>query len=99
MRDDSIPGVRFLLEIPLLCFNHVSSNLPSIPGNANSSNSVVAGISTLGPIVSWLLSDIRNPRNSLHILQTKFHGHQQTERCSVIHGEGLTVKVCGEQRL
>jgi hypothetical protein len=59
----------------------------------------VAGIPTFGPIVSWLFRDIRNPSNGLHILQTKFHGHQQTERCSMLHGEGLTVKVCGEQRL
>src|SRR5450755_4634936 len=62
-------------------------------------NSVVARISTLGPIVSRLFRDIRNPRNSLHILQPKFHGYQETEWCSMIHGEGLTVKVCGEQRL
>src|SRR6202790_2226794 len=59
----------------------------------------VAGISTPGPIVSWLFRDIRNPGNGLHILQNKFHGHQQTERCSMIHGKGLTVEVCGEQRL
>src|SRR5580704_13905791 len=62
-------------------------------------DSVVAGISTLGPIVSWLFGDIRNPGNGLHILQPKFHGHQQTERCAMIHGEGLTVEVRGEQRL
>jgi len=40
------------------------------------SNSVIAGISTFAPIVSWLLRDIRNPGNGLHILQTKFHRHQ-----------------------
>src|SRR5579864_942914 len=62
-------------------------------------NSIVAGISTFGPIVSWLFRDISNPGNGLHILQTKFHGHQETERCSMIHGEGLTVEVCGEKRL
>src|ERR1700721_1670617 len=90
---------RLLLEIPLLCFHNVSSNLPSIPRKANSSNSVIAGISTFGPIVSWLFRDIRNPGNGLHILQTKFHGHQKTEWCSMLHGKGPTVEVCGEQRL
>src|SRR6266852_5512044 len=62
-------------------------------------DSVVTGISTFGPIVSWLFRDIRNPGNGLHILQTKFYGHQQTEWCSMIHSKGLTVEVCGEQRL
>src|SRR5580692_3828342 len=84
---------------PLLCFHSANSNSPSIPRNLNSSNSVIAGISTFGPIVSWLVRDVRNPSNGLHILQTKFHGHQQTERRSMIHGERLTVEVCGEQCL
>jgi hypothetical protein len=62
-------------------------------------NSIVAGISVLSPVVSWLFPDIRNLGNGFHILQTKFYGQQQTERCSMIHGKGLTVEVGGEQRL
>src|SRR5258706_15717230 len=62
-------------------------------------DSVVAGIPTFGPVVSRLLRGISNPGDSLHILQTKFHGHQETERGSIIHSEGLTVEVCGEQSL
>jgi hypothetical protein len=42
-------------KFPLLCFHNVSSNLPSIPGNANSSNSVKAGIPALCPIVRWFV--------------------------------------------
>src|ERR1700693_2259309 len=63
------------------------------------SNSIIAGISTFGPIVSWLFRYIRNAGNGLHILRSEFHGHQQTERCAMLHGKRLTVKVCGEQRL
>jgi hypothetical protein len=61
--------------------------------------SVVVGIPTFGPIVSWLFRDIRNFCDGLHILQTKFHGHQQTEWRAMINSEGLTVEVCGEQGL
>src|ERR1700735_5154080 len=90
---------RMLLEIPTAPLPQVSGSLPSTRRKANSSNSVVAGISTFDPIVRWLFRDIRNPGNGLHILQTKFHGHQQTERCSMIHGKGMTVELCGEQGL
>src|SRR5712692_9899271 len=62
-------------------------------------DSVVSGIPTFGPVVSWLFRGIINLGNGLHILQTKFHEHQQTKRCSMIHGKGLTVEVCGEQVL
>src|SRR5260370_13043582 len=99
MRDDASPGVWLLLEIPLLCFHNVSSNLPSIPRQRDSSNSVVAGIPAFCPIVFWLFRGISNPGNGFYILQTKFYGHQQTERCSMVHGEGLTVEVWGQQRL
>src|SRR5580692_3423841 len=62
-------------------------------------NSVVAGISTFGPIVFGLLCRVSDFGNGFHILQTKFDGHQQTKRCSMIHGKGQTIEVCGEQRL
>ncbi len=62
-------------------------------------DSVVAGIPTFGPIVSWLFRDIHNLCNGFHILQAKFHGHQQPQRCSMIHSEGLAVEVRGEQCL
>src|SRR6266851_2830806 len=71
----------------------------TITREARALDSVVTGISTFGPIVSWLFRDICNAGDSLHILQTKLYGHQQTERRSMIHGKGLTVEVCGEQRL
>src|SRR5580704_12303377 len=89
------------VAMTVFCLLAISASLAvvKIRDDANSSNSVVAGISTLGPIVSRLFRDIRNPGNGLHILQAKFHGHQQTERCSMIHAKGLTVEVCGEQRL
>jgi hypothetical protein len=45
------------------------------------------------PIVFGLFRDIRNTGNTLHILQTKFHGHPQTQRRSVIQVEGLTAKM------
>src|SRR5207244_1436353 len=35
------------------------------------------------------VDDICNAGDSLHILQTKLHGHQQSERCSMIHRKGL----------
>src|ERR1700722_8696160 len=54
----------FACHISLLgCFEKERMDL-------NSSNSVVAGISTFGPIISRLFGDIRNPGNRLHILQT-----------------------------
>ncbi len=62
-------------------------------------DSVVAGISPFGPVVSWLLRRISNLGNGFHIFQTKFNGHQQTEWCSMIHSKGLAVEVCGEQCL
>src|ERR1700749_2502110 len=62
-------------------------------------NSVVGGIPILSPVICWLLGGIGNSRNSLHVLQAKFHGYQQAEWCSVFHREGLTAEVCGEQRL
>src|SRR5580704_3209442 len=62
-------------------------------------DSVVAGISTFGPIVSWLFRDIGDLGSGLHIFQTKFYGHQQSERCTMIHSKRLTVEMRGEQRL
>ena len=56
-------------------------------------DSVIAGISTFAPVVFGLFRGIRNLRDGLHILQTKFYGHQQTERCSMLHSKGLTVEV------
>ena len=32
-----------------------------------------------------------------HILQAELYGYQQTKRCSMINGKGLTIEVCGEQ--
>jgi hypothetical protein len=49
-------------------------------------NPVVAGISTLGPIVFWLFRDIRKPSNGLHILQAELHRNKQAERCAVVYG-------------
>src|SRR5882724_10653733 len=62
-------------------------------------DSVVAGISALSPVVFWFFRDVRNSGDRFHILQTKFHGHKQTERRSMLHCKGLTIEVCDEQRL
>src|SRR5882724_3741429 len=75
------------------CFNFVFIWLPWML------DSVVAGISTFGPVVFWLFRRIRNLGNGLHILQTKFYGHQQTEWRTMDHRQGLTVEVRGEQCL
>ena len=62
-------------------------------------DSVIVGIPTLAPVVFGLFHRICNLRDGLHILQTKFYRHQQTEWCPMGHSEGLTVEVCGEQGL
>src|ERR1700693_288285 len=77
----------------VFCFNFVFIWLPWM------SDSVVVGISTLCPVVFWLFHGICNLGDGLHILQTKFYGHQQTEWRPVINSEGLTVEVGREQRL
>src|ERR1700686_1001643 len=62
-------------------------------------DSVIVGITTFGPIVSRLLHDIGQLRDCLHILQSEFYRHQQAERGSMLHIQGLTVEMCGEQCL
>jgi hypothetical protein len=62
-------------------------------------DSVVVGVSAFGPVVPRLLRYIGQPGNGLHILQTEFYGHQETERRSMLHSEGLTAKMRGEQCL
>jgi hypothetical protein len=47
---------------------------------------VVAGISTLGPIISWLFRDKRKLCNSLHILQAELYRNKQAEGCAVVYG-------------
>ena len=54
------------------------------------SDSVVVGVSTFGPVVSRLLRDICQLGNSLQILQAESYGHQEAERRSMLHSEGLT---------
>ena len=68
----------------LHCSAMDGSAKPAVP-YAEALDSVVVGISTFGPVVSWLFRGICNPGIGLHILQAKFHGHQQTEWCSMIH--------------
>src|ERR1700730_11958742 len=94
---ESVSVLAVLRQLPRI-YAAVTPSESGTLGSADS-NSVVAGISTFGPIVSWLFPDIRNPGNGLNIFQTQFHGHQQTERRSMIHGKELTNEVCGEQRL
>ena len=47
---------------------------------------VVTGISTLGPIISWLFRDKRKLCNSLHILQAELYRNKQAEWCAVVYG-------------
>ena len=57
-------------------------------------DSVVGGITILSPVVFWLFRGIGDPRNCLHIFQTKFYRHQQTEWGSMFDSEKLSVVVC-----
>src|SRR5580704_17117036 len=83
------------VTITVFCLLAISASLAV----SCSLNSVVTGISTFGTIVFGLHRGVRDFGNGFHILQTKFHRHQQTERCSMIHSERLTIEVCREQRL
>src|SRR4030088_1057032 len=59
-------------------------------------DSVIVGITTFGPVIPWLFGDICELGDGLHILQAEFHGHQQAERRSMLHIQGLAVEVGGE---
>src|SRR5579862_5086134 len=67
--------------------------------SSSGSDSVVVRITTFTPVVSWLFREIRESGHRLHILQAKLYGRQQAKRRSMLHGEGLPVKIRGEQRL
>src|ERR1700682_910058 len=58
---------------------------------------VVVGISTLGPIISWLFRDKRKLCNSLHILQAELYRNKQAEWCAVVYGQRLSVEMSREQ--
>src|SRR5260221_11629276 len=62
-------------------------------------DSVIVRITSFGPVVSRLLRDVGQSGDSLHILQAEFYSHHQAEWRSVLHSQGLTVYVRGEQCL
>src|SRR4029077_21023479 len=97
VEEDQLQAFAFVRRLELACL------LPGLRAllhcHSDLLDSVITRISTFGPVVFGLFRGIRNLRDGLHILQTKFYGHQQTEWCSMIHSQGLTVEVRGEQRL
>jgi hypothetical protein len=62
-------------------------------------DAVVGGIPILRLVIFRLLRAISDPRNRLHILQTKFYWHQKTKWGSMFQREGLPIVVCDKQRL
>src|ERR1700759_3975193 len=62
-------------------------------------DSVVGGISILGPVISRFFRGIGNPGNGLDVLKAEFYGNKEAKRCSMFHRERLTIKMCDEQRL
>src|ERR1700730_6501745 len=62
-------------------------------------DSVVGGIPIPSPVIFRLCRRIGNPGDGFYVLQAKFHGYQETERCPMLDCKGLAIEVCGEQRL